>query len=71
MSSNMKSNFNPGDLVLVDPAQMGMPPYPAVVVAPPPSVRPKLMTSIVHAQRPHRYYWVDTDRLELVQRGGQ
>ena len=63
--------YNPGDLVLVDPAQMGMPPYPAVVVAPPTSVRPKLMTSIVHAQRPHRYYWVDTDCLELVQRGGQ
>lgn len=73
MSNNDESDYKPGDLVRVEPADRGMPPYLAIVVAPAEdSVWPTLMTSVFAAQRPRReYYWVDTDRLELVQRGGQ
>lgn len=74
MSSAEEAAYNPGDLVLVEPAERGMPPYPAFVVAPSgkPTLWPTLMTSVTAAQRPGlTYYWVDTDRLELVQRAEQ
>lgn len=80
MSSNEKSDFVPGDLVLVKRQRVDNlppgPPYPAVVAAV--EEKPEWMTRwsasripVVPAHRLGLVYWMSPSRLELVQRGGQ
>lgn len=73
MRSAEEADFKAGDLVRVEHVNRAMPSYPAFVVSPEVgSAWPSRCTSVVAAHRPgSECYWVDTDRLELVQRGGQ
>ena len=80
MSIYMKSDFIPGDLVLVDSAGLWTrdpgPPYPAVVAAV--EENPKSMSRwnasrvpVVPAHAPEAVLWISPSRLALVQRGEQ